>query len=47
MGGTPELVIVGLFVYRTYREDLMLIRGLAGYAEYTKKVRYRLLPGIW
>jgi protein-S-isoprenylcysteine O-methyltransferase Ste14 len=42
-----SLVIVGLFVYRTYREDLMLIRGLAGYAEYTKKVRYRLLPGIW
>ena len=40
-------VIVGLFVYRTQREDQMLIDGLAGYAEYTKKVRYRLLPGIW
>jgi len=43
----PSIVIVGLFVYRTYREDLMLIHGLAGYAEYTEKVRYRLLPGIW
>ena len=43
----PSIVIVGLFVYRTYREDQMLIEGLAGYAEYTEKVRYRLLPGIW
>lgn len=43
----PSLVIVGLFVYRTYLEDRMLIDGLAGYAEYTEKVRYRLLPGIW
>jgi protein-S-isoprenylcysteine O-methyltransferase Ste14 len=43
----PSIVIVGLFVYRTYREDQMLIHGLAGYSEYTEKVRYRLLPGIW
>ena len=43
----PSVVIVGLFVYRTYREDQMLIDGLAGYAEYTEKVKYRLLPGIW
>ena len=43
----PSVVIVGLFVYRTYREDQMLIDGLAGYAKYTEKVRYRLLPGIW
>jgi protein-S-isoprenylcysteine O-methyltransferase Ste14 len=40
-------VIAGLYVYRTYREDQMLIGGLAGYAEYTTRVRYRLLPGIW
>lgn len=43
----PGVVIVGLFVYRTHREDLMLIGGLAGYAEYAAKVRYRLLPGVW
>ena len=43
----PSVVIVGLFVYRTYREDQMLIDSLAGYSEYTEKVRYRLLPGIW
>jgi protein-S-isoprenylcysteine O-methyltransferase Ste14 len=46
-GMIPATVIVGLFVYRTYREDLMLIHGLTGYAEYTERVRYRLLPGIW
>jgi len=43
----PSVVIAGLFVYRTYREDQMLIGGLAGYAEYAERVRYRLLPGIW
>ncbi|MFN2152455.1 MAG: methyltransferase family protein [Anaerolineales bacterium] len=43
----PSVVIVGLFVYRTHREDQMLTHGLSGYAEYTGKVRYRLLPGIW
>jgi protein-S-isoprenylcysteine O-methyltransferase Ste14 len=43
----PSVAIVGLFVYRTYREDQMLICGLTGYAEYTERVKYRLLPGIW
>jgi len=43
----PSVVIVGLFVYRTCREDRMLMDGLAGYAEYAETVRYRLLPGIW
>jgi protein-S-isoprenylcysteine O-methyltransferase Ste14 len=43
----PSIVIVGLFVYRTHREDLMLIHGLNGYADYAERVRYRLLPGIW
>jgi protein-S-isoprenylcysteine O-methyltransferase Ste14 len=43
----PSAVIAGMFVYRTYREDKMLIEGLGGYVEYTRKVKYRLLPGIW
>jgi len=43
----PGVVIAGLFVYRTRREDVMLINGLHGYVEYSKEVRYRLLPGIW
>jgi protein-S-isoprenylcysteine O-methyltransferase Ste14 len=43
----PGVIIMGLFVYRTYREDHMLQAGLPGYAEYAREVRYRLLPRIW
>jgi protein-S-isoprenylcysteine O-methyltransferase Ste14 len=43
----PSILIIGLFVYRTNREDQMLMNGLDGYIEYTKKVKYKLLPGIW
>jgi protein-S-isoprenylcysteine O-methyltransferase Ste14 len=43
----PGLMIVGLFVYRTAREDRMLRQKLPGYEEYAAKVRHRLLPGIW
>lgn len=43
----PSVVIVGLFVYRAKREDQMLKDGLDGYTEYIKKVKYKLLPGIW
>lgn len=43
----PAILIGGIFVYRTYREDLMLVDGLSGYAEYRERVPYRLLPGIW
>lgn len=46
-GAIPSVIIAGLFVYRTYREDLMLMNGLAGYAEYAERVRCRLLPGVW
>ena len=43
----PGWIIIGLFVYRTNREDQMLMNGLDGYVEYTKKVKYKLLPKIW
>jgi protein-S-isoprenylcysteine O-methyltransferase Ste14 len=43
----PAVLIVALFVYRTAREDRMLMAGLPGYQEYAEQVRYRLLPGIW
>jgi protein-S-isoprenylcysteine O-methyltransferase Ste14 len=46
-GAIPSLVIAVLFVYRTCREDLMLMNGLPGYADYSARVRYRLLPGVW
>ena len=43
----PGLMIVGVFVYRTAREDRMLRQKLPGYEEYAEQVRHRLLPGIW
>ena len=36
-----------LIVLRTAVEDRTLRAGLAGYADYARDVRYRLLPGIW
>jgi protein-S-isoprenylcysteine O-methyltransferase Ste14 len=36
-----------LFVVRTILEDGTLQADLDGYAEYARRVRYRLLPGIW
>ena len=41
------LLIIVLFVVRTSLEDRYLIRELDGYREYSKRVKYRLLPGIW
>jgi protein-S-isoprenylcysteine O-methyltransferase Ste14 len=43
----PAWLIVGVFVYRTAREDRTLMQGLPGYKEYVEQVRYRLFPGIW
>jgi len=43
----PAGPIVGLFVYRTAREDHMLRQKLPGYEAYMEKVRYRLLPKVW
>ena len=34
-------------VVRTALEDRTLQRELPGYADYARRVRYRLLPGIW
>lgn len=36
-----------LFAIRAKIEERALIAGLPGYADYTKRVHYRLLPGLW
>lgn len=36
-----------VLVYRIMNEEEVLLRELPGYREYTQKVRYRLIPGIW
>jgi protein-S-isoprenylcysteine O-methyltransferase Ste14 len=39
--------LIGLFVLRTILEDRMLRTELAGYPEYTRNVKYRLIPRVW
>jgi len=34
-------------IIRTSLEDKLLCKELKGYVEYTKRVRYRLLPELW
>jgi protein-S-isoprenylcysteine O-methyltransferase Ste14 len=36
-----------LICFRIGGEEKTLLKGLKGYATYRKKVKYRLLPGIW
>jgi protein-S-isoprenylcysteine O-methyltransferase Ste14 len=36
-----------LLAARTLGEERLLRTGLAGYEDYMKKVRFRLVPGIW
>jgi protein-S-isoprenylcysteine O-methyltransferase Ste14 len=40
-------LFVVLFAIRAGIEERTLLAGLPGYADYTAKVRYRLVPGIW
>jgi protein-S-isoprenylcysteine O-methyltransferase Ste14 len=39
--------LIGLFVLRTIFEDRMLRNELAGYPEYARNVKYRLIPRVW
>lgn len=41
------LILPLVLVYRIRNEEEVLLRELPGYREYTQKVRYRLIPGIW
>jgi protein-S-isoprenylcysteine O-methyltransferase Ste14 len=43
----PAFIIIILFIIRTSLEDRALQEELPGYIEYSQKVRYRLLPGVW
>jgi protein-S-isoprenylcysteine O-methyltransferase Ste14 len=46
-GLIPGGIICLLFIIRTAKEDHMLMEELSGYKEYTRRVRYRLFPGVW
>lgn len=43
----PTLFTAGLYIIRTVLEDRFLQNALDGYLDYAKRVRYRLIPGIW
>jgi protein-S-isoprenylcysteine O-methyltransferase Ste14 len=51
LGSVWALIPAGLasflLVLRTRWEDQTLQAELPGYQEYTERVRYRLLPGVW
>lgn len=51
LGSLWALIPAGLsflgLLLRTQWEDQTLQAELAGYKEYTERVRYRLLPGVW
>jgi protein-S-isoprenylcysteine O-methyltransferase Ste14 len=40
-------LFIVLFAIRADIEERALIAGLPGYADYTARVRYRLVPGLW
>jgi protein-S-isoprenylcysteine O-methyltransferase Ste14 len=43
LGGLLAMFVV----IRTSQEDRMLLEELPGYAEYARRVRYRLIPFVW
>lgn len=46
-GLIPMGFIAVLLVVRTELEDRALVEKLEGYWEYTRAVRYRMIPGVW
>ena len=43
----PTVLLAVLLVLRTSLEDRALVGELEGYRDYARRVRYRLLPGVW
>jgi len=43
----PTAGVLAIIVVRALLEDKTLQEGLPGYQEYSARVRYRLLPGVW
>ena len=43
----PLLLHIAVLVYRTLQEEKVLLAELEGYQEYTQRVRWRFVPGVW
>ena len=51
LGSLPSFVImlayIPIIVKRIKNEEVVLLKGLDGYADYCRKVRYRIIPFVW
>jgi len=43
----PMIPVMFVVIIRIFDEERLLSKELKGYKEYCKKVKYRLVPGIW
>jgi protein-S-isoprenylcysteine O-methyltransferase Ste14 len=41
------LILIGVMALRAVWEEQTLMAELAGYSDYAKRVRYRMVPGVW
>jgi protein-S-isoprenylcysteine O-methyltransferase Ste14 len=46
-GILPAIITLILMFARTYLEDNTLKNELPGYIEYSKKVKYKIIPFLW
>ena len=46
-GALVLLALIPVLGWRLIDEERLLLRDLDGYAEYRRKVRWRLIPYIW
>jgi len=46
-GMVPLMATMPFLIWRLFDEEKFLAESLPGYVEYRKKVRHRLVPGIW
>jgi protein-S-isoprenylcysteine O-methyltransferase Ste14 len=46
-GLVPFVAMMPLLIWRLLAEERFLARNLAGYTEYQRRVRHRLVPGVW
>ncbi len=47
LGLVAAILLAGILILRTALEDRELNSKLDGYAEYARRVRYRLIPWLW
>ena len=43
----PALLLVAIVVVRIGDEEALLVKELEGYADYRRRVRWRLVPYLW